>query len=215
MEHNVREFKKLLIEANAGHNLVSRRSIDQEIDKHIEDSLIMVKQFDWTGKKVIDIGSGAGFPGLVLALACPRGEFTLLEADLKKSAFLAMVKEKLQLDQVRVLRQRAEELGHDPGHRSMYDIGTARAVANTNILLEYGLPFLRTGGSLLLWKGRNYREEINAANSALEILGGKIGEIIAYNLMEERDRVIIVCEKVQATPEKYPRRVGIPAKRPL
>lgn len=215
MEHNVREFKNLLMEANTRHNLVSRRSIDQEIDKHIEDSLIMVKQFDWTEKKVIDIGSGAGFPGLVMALACPRSEFTLLEADLKKSAFLAMVKEQLELNHVRVLRQRAEELGHDPGHRNMYDIGTARAVANMNILMEYGLPFLSKGGSLLLWKGRNYREEINAANSALEILGGKIREIIAYNLMEERDRVIVVCEKVQDTPEKYPRRVGIPVKRPL
>ncbi len=215
MEYNVREYKRLLLEANTRHNLVSRRSIDQEIDKHIEDSLIMVKNFDWTGKRVIDIGSGAGFPGLVLALACPQAEFTLLEADLKKSAFLEMVKEQLELDHVRVLRKRAEELGRDPVHRNAYDIGTARAVANMNILLEYGLPLLKSGGCLLLWKGRNYQEEINGANTALEILGGKIKEIIAYNLLEERDRVIVVCEKAQATPEKYPRRVGIPAKRPL
>lgn len=215
MEYNVNEFKKLLLEANTRHNLVSRRSIDQEIDKHIEDSLIVVKKFDWTGRRVIDIGSGAGFPGLVLALACPQTEFTLVEADLKKSAFLETVIEQLELKHVRVLRKRVEELGRDPDHRDAYDTGTARALASINILLEYGLPLLKLGGDLLLWKGRNYQEEVKGAHSALEILGGKIKEIIAYNLLEERDRFIVVCEKARGTPDRYPRRVGIPAKRPL
>ncbi|MDD3268234.1 MAG: 16S rRNA (guanine(527)-N(7))-methyltransferase RsmG [Syntrophomonadaceae bacterium] len=215
MEYNVNEYKRLLLSENNQHNLVSRRSIDQEIDKHIEDSLIMMNEMDWEGKNVIDIGSGAGFPGLVLALACPGARFTLLEADLKKSTFLEKVKEQLNIANVMVLRQRAEELGRNPEFRAAYDICTARAVANMSILLEYGLPLVKLGGCLLLWKGRNYQEEIKASEAAMQILGGKIKQIIAYNLLEERDRVIVICEKDKVTPDKYPRRVGIPAKRPL
>ena len=215
MEYNVKEFIRMLQEENTLHNLVSRRSFDQEIDKHIEDSLIMLKEINWDGKRVIDIGSGAGFPALILALECPETEFTLLEADLKKSSFLEKVKEQLALANVSVLRQRAEEVGHDPKYRESFDICTARAVANMNILLEYGLPLLKKGGSLMLWKGRNYQEEVKAAGSAFDILGGTVQQILSYNLLDERDRVIVICQKDQATPDKYPRRVGIPSKRPL
>ncbi|MDD2620435.1 MAG: 16S rRNA (guanine(527)-N(7))-methyltransferase RsmG [Syntrophomonadaceae bacterium] len=215
MEYNVKEFIRMLQEENTLHNLVSRRSFDQEVDKHIEDSLIMLKEINWDGKRVIDIGSGAGFPALILALECPETEFTLLEADLKKSSFLEKVKEQLALANVSVLRQRAEEVGHDPKYRESFDICTARAVANMNILLEYGLPLLKKGGSLMLWKGRNYQEEVKAAGSAFDILGGTVQQILSYNLLDERDRVIVICQKDQATPDKYPRRVGIPSKRPL
>ncbi|MEN6350246.1 MAG: 16S rRNA (guanine(527)-N(7))-methyltransferase RsmG [Syntrophomonas sp.] len=215
MEYNVNRYKGLLLEENTRQNLVSRRTIDQELDKHIEDSTIILNYFSLTGNKILDIGSGAGFPGLILAIYCSEAEFTLLESDQKKSGFLENAIKELNLQNVRVVRQRAEEMGHIEKFRACFDICTSRAVASMNILLEYGLPLLKVGGRLMLWKGRDYQEEIERAKQALEVLGGKVNEIIPYNLMCERDRAIVVVEKSEATPEKYPRRVGIPNKRPL
>lgn len=215
MEYNVNRYIKLLLEENTRQNLVSRKSIDDELAKHIEDSLKILDYISLENKNIVDIGSGAGFPALVLGISCPTASFTLVESDLKKSTFLETVKTALELNNVNVIRTRAEELGQNQDYRGSFDICTCRAVAAMNILLEYALPLLKPGGRLLLWKGRNYQQEITEAQKALELLDGKVTDNYLYNLMEDRDRAIVVVEKQGTTPAKYPRRVGIPAKRPL
>lgn len=215
MEYNVIKFKNLLIDENTRHNLVSRRNTEEEVDKHIEDSRIVLDFIPLEGKKVLDIGSGAGFPGLIIALYCPHSVVTLLEANHKKASFLERMKLELDLANVTVLSRRVEELGKDNNYREKYDVCTCRGVASMNILLEYGLPLLRLEGKLILWKGRNYQREIELSEKALKTLGGKVRKVFSYNLMVERDRALVVVQKKEMTPDRYPRRVGIPEKRPL
>jgi 16S rRNA (guanine527-N7)-methyltransferase len=215
MEYNVIRFKNLLIDENTRHNLVSRKNTEKEVDKHIEDSLMVLDFISLEGKKVLDIGSGAGFPGLVLALYCPGSRFSLLEASIKKASFLKKVKTELELENTDILCRRVEELGQDIDFREKFDICTCRGVAAMNILLEYGLPLLHMEGKMIMWKGRNFEREIGLSENALKILGGKIVDVFSYNLMGERDRALVVVQKKEMTADRYPRRVGIPEKRPL
>lgn len=215
MEYNVKRYIELLSEENERHNLVSRKSFNEEVDKHIEDSLRILDFEELNNKRVVDIGSGAGFPALILAMKSVNAEFTLIEADLKKSIFLSKVKEELNLANLEVIRERVELIGQDPMYRNTFDICTSRAVAPLNIMLEYGLPLLKTNGEMWLWKGRNYLTEIEEAQNALNILKGRIKQVHLYALMEEKDRVIVIVKKEGETPQKYPRRVGMPTKRPL
>jgi len=215
MEHIVNKFKLILREENKYQNLVSRKSFAYELDKHIEDSLKLLEFIPLDNEDLVDIGSGAGFPGLILAIACPLTRVTLVESDHKKCNFLKKVKQELALDNVNVICQRAEVLGQDNSTREKFTVCSSRAVASMNILLEYGLPLLKLGGRLLLWKGRNFRQEIEQAQNAMKVLGGSLGQVWLYSLMEDRDRAIIEVRKQQETPRKYPRRVGIPSKRPL
>jgi 16S rRNA (guanine527-N7)-methyltransferase len=215
MEIIVKRFIHLLLEENKKQNLVSRKTGPEEIEKHIQDSIQVLDWVPLEGLDVIDIGSGAGFPGLVLAIVCPQSRLTLVESDLKKSDFLHFVGKELGLDNLRVIRERVEILGQSKQHRASYDVCTSRAVAAMRVVLEYGIPLLKPGGKVLLWKGSSYQQEITEAEVALEILGGKIKDVFSYNLMQERDRVIVAVEKVRRTPAKYPRRVGTPAKIPL
>lgn len=215
MEINVNRFLELLLIENEKQNLVSRKTSRDELFTHVDDSRKLLEFCELDEKKVIDIGSGAGFPALILAIYCPGAEFTLVEADLKKSTFLTTVCEELNLRNVQVVRERVEILGKDPQYREQYDYCTSRAVAAMNIMLEYGIPLIKTEGKMLLWKGRNYQTEIIEAQKALEILQGQVVDNYLYSLVEEKDRAIVVVSKTGATPGQYPRRVGIPAKRPL
>lgn len=215
MEIYVKRFVQLLFAENEKQNLVSRKAGSEEIGQHVRDSLQLLEWVNLVNLEVIDIGSGAGFPGLILAMACPQSRFTLLESDLKKSGFLKMVIEELGLENVLVIRERAEVLGQDRQYRNSYDVCTNRAVAAMSVVLEYGIPLIKRGGRVFLWKGRNYQQEIAEAEVALEILGGKIEDVYLYNLRQERDRAIVAVEKVGRTPGQYPRRVGAPAKSPL
>lgn len=215
MEINVNKFKELLLIENEKQNLISRRSSNEEADKHIADSLAVLPFIDLKDQGIVDIGSGAGFPAMVLAIACPNSSFTLVESDLKKSNFLQEVSMTMQVDNVIVVRERVEEMGQNPSCRESFDLCTSRAVASMNVMLEYGIPLLKPGGKMLLWKGINYQQEIDEAESALSLLHAKVEDIFFYTLLEERDRVIIVVKKEAATSEKYPRRIGIPSKRPL
>lgn len=216
MEYTVKSFTKLLQRENELHNLVSRKTGPEELQRHIEDSL---KLLDFVtllpGTKLVDIGSGAGFPGLILAMARPEVDVTLVESDQKKSQFLNLAREELGLNRVHVVCRRVEEVGHDPACRESFDFCTSRAVAAMNIMLEYGLPLIKVNGRLLLWKGRNYKSELEEAQNALLTLGGTVEDIVHYTLMEKLDRVIISLTKTSSTPQKYPRRVGVPSKRPL
>jgi 16S rRNA (guanine527-N7)-methyltransferase len=215
MEIYVKRFVQLLFAENEKQNLVSRKAGSEEIEQHVRDSLQLLEWVNLVNLEVIDIGSGAGFPGLILAMACPQSRFTLLESDLKKSGFLQMVIEELGLENVLVIRERAEVLGQDRQYRNSYDVCTNRAVAAMSVVLEYGIPLIKRGGRVFLWKGRNYQQEIAEAEVALEILGGKIEDVYLYNLRQARDRAIVAVEKVGRTPGQYPRRVGAPAKSPL
>lgn len=215
MEINVNIFIDLLVEENQKQNLVSRKASMDELVKHVEDSRAILDFLSLDGLSVIDVGSGAGFPGLILAILCPGTKFTLVEADLKKSQFLHRVTDSLKMTNVKVLRERAETLGRHPAYREKYDICTSRAVAAMNILLEYSIPLVKTDGMVAMWKGSNYEQEIASAQNSLTLLQGKIFRINKYSLVEEGDRVIVLVGKEGSTPKQYPRRNGIPAKRPL
>ncbi len=215
MEINVKRFVELLLEENKKQNLVSRRAGPEDIARHIQDSIQVLDWVPLQGLDVIDIGSGAGFPGLILAMASPKSRLTLVESDLKKSDFLQFVSRELGMDNVRVIRERVENMGQDKKHRARYDVCTSRAVAAMRVVLEYAIPLVKIEGRVLLWKGSSYQQEISEAKLALEILGGRINDVLSYSLMQERDRVIVSVEKVRRTPAGYPRRVGIPAKMPL
>jgi len=215
MELIVNKFIQLLWAENQKQNLISRKTAIEEIERHIEDSLALLRftKID-AEQRVVDIGTGAGFPGLILALHC-AGKFTLLEADLKKAAFLQKAIEELDLNNVTILRERAENMGRSADYRQNFSLCTSRAVASISVLLEYGLPLLKIGGIMYLWKGPRFSEEIAAAQNALSILGGQVEDSFAYELADGVKRYLIKIRKVAVTPEKYPRRVGMPAKKPL
>lgn len=215
MEYNVNRYKEMIRIENQRQNLVSRKNFTYELEKHIEDSLKLLDFMPLDGAKVVDIGSGAGFPGIILAMACPQAQFTLVEANHKKSRFLKAVKEQLGLNNIEINCNRVEEMGQDKRLRDSFSLCSSRAVAALNVMLEYGLPLLKVGGRMLLWKGRNYQQEIEQAQNALKLLGGELEDVWLYTLMQERDRAIIVVRKDKATPKNYPRRIGIPVKRPL
>jgi 16S rRNA (guanine527-N7)-methyltransferase len=216
MEINVNRFIQLLVEENKKQNLISRKAGLEEIKRHIDDSCALLEFMSLDGLNVVDVGSGAGFPGLILALYCPGANFTLLEADLKKSQFLQKAIDSLELTNVKVIRTRAETLGHLADHRENYDLCTSRAVAGMNILLEYSIPLIKSdSGMVAMWKGSNYAAEIAQAQNSLLLLNAKITAIHEYTLMEEGDRVIVIAGKEGPTSSQYPRRTGIPAKRPL
>lgn len=215
MGNNVSRYMALLTEENRKQNLVSRKTIDTELEMHVEDSLKPLKIFTLQGKEAIDVGSGAGFPGLILAMEEPELKMTLLESDLKKCMFMQKVIDELELINTTVLRGRAEEVGRDPQYRERFDICTCRAVADLGVVLEYALPLIHEQGSVLLWKGPRFEEEVERAGGAMEALGGQVNGKYFYTLGSDRERIILEIGKKGPTSLKYPRRTGIPTKRPL
>jgi 16S rRNA (guanine527-N7)-methyltransferase len=162
------------------------------------------------------VGSGAGFPGLPLKIACPDLRLTLLEATGKKAEFLTEVVNRLGLTDVTVLNARAEQAGHDPAHRAAYDLAVARALAAMPVLAELTLPFVRPGGLVIAQKGEDPAAEVEAAQAAFHRLGGRLRRVLPVSLPGlAAARHLVVVEKVAATPDRYPRRPGMPAKRPL
>lgn len=165
---------------------------------------------------IVDIGAGAGFPGLPLKVLWPHSHLTLIESVGKKAAFLEHLVEVLDLNNVTVLNARAEEAGQAAALRATYDLALARAVAGLATLLEYALPLLRLGGTFVAYKGQEVEEEIEAAGAALDVLGGRLAQVRPVSLPGlEGPRHLVVVGKVAPTPERYPRRPGRPAKRPL
>ncbi|HOQ09765.1 MAG TPA: 16S rRNA (guanine(527)-N(7))-methyltransferase RsmG [Syntrophomonadaceae bacterium] len=211
----INKYRAMLLSANQNQNLVSRRTLEEEFDKHVQDSLAVLQYTHWENLTVIDMGSGAGFPGLVLAMHCPAVKFVLVESDQKKCTFLEYAACQLELPNVTVHNRRLEEVGRDKAYREQFDIVTARALASLNVLLEYGIPLLKTGGTGWFWKGTRAAEEVAQAENALQLLQARVENIYWYRLIEERDRALVKVIKEAPTPEKYPRRVGVPSKRPL
>ncbi len=187
--------------------------------KHFLDSLTACLAYPQglpAGCRVIDIGSGAGFPGLPLKLAFPHISLTLADSVGKKTAFLHHLVDVLELADVTVLTERAEALGQNPNLRESFDLVLARGLAKMPALLEYALPLCRVGGKVLAWKHGGIQPELAGAERALKILGGRWVEIIPIKVTGLTDnRILVVAEKISPTPAEYPRRIGLPAKQPL
>ena len=214
------EFTRLLAEGNRRANLTAVTDPEQVQVRHYLDSLTAVLAIpEWPdGTRVVDIGAGAGFPGVPLKIAFPGIRLTLAESVGKKTAFLLELVSELALDDVEVLTVRAEALGRTEGYRGQFDVALARGVASLPALVEYALPLCKGHGHLLAWKGSDGPVEAESATNALEELGGKIAGLHSVNHLSPplpADRWIISVEKVRRTPGRYPRRVGVPAKQPL
>jgi len=208
-----------LIAWNERVNLTAITDYQEVQVKHFLDSLsclLVLAGLPMERWRHLDIGAGAGFPGLALKIALPQMELTLLEAKKKRVRFLQHLVERLELAGVAIIKGRAEELGRKHGHREGYDLVLARAVATLPVLLEYALPLCRIGGIFLAQKGPAIEEELETSKLALRVLGGQVREVRGLELPRSMGRRnLVVVEKVAPTPEKYPRRPGVPAKRPL
>jgi 16S rRNA (guanine527-N7)-methyltransferase len=209
-----------LVAWNEKFNLTAITDYDQVQIKHFLDSLtcllaVRSPRSEVRGK-AIDIGAGAGFPGLPLKIVCPALQLTLLEATGKKVGFLEHIVSRLGLTGVEVIKGRAEELGRDAAHRERYDLALARAVAELPVLVEYALPFCKPGGLFVAQKGAEGETEAKSAEGAIAALGGVLRRIVHLELPHLAEpRSLVVIEKTAPTPEKYPRRPGIPSKRPI
>lgn len=219
-------FSRLLRDWNRRVNLTSITDPDDIQRKHFLDSLACClglekeepgfSPADWAQKRFIDVGTGAGFPGLPLKIALPEIRLTLLEATGKKIVFLEALVSELGLRGVEVVSGRAEEVAHQPGYRATYDVALARAVAPMATLVELALPFLRTGGVLVAQKGEDPRQEVSDAAYANQAMGGGPPVVTAVNVPGlGASRHLVRIEKSAPTPQAYPRRPGMPNKRPL
>ncbi len=209
-------FKELL-EWNEKFNLTAITSREAVQTKHFLDSLTIAGElYKNTGKSALDIGSGGGLPGIPLAVVIPDLDMTLLEATGKKAAFLSHIVSVLSLPNVHVVHGRAEEYAHVPEYREQFDYVLARAVAPLNTLVELMLPFCAVGGVCIAPKKGDINEEIATALSGIEKLGGTIRTIKPVSIPDdENGRCLIVIEKLHSTPLPYPRRPGVPSRRPL
>jgi 16S rRNA (guanine527-N7)-methyltransferase len=211
-------YKELLLDWNNKINLTAIVEEKEFYYKHFIDSLLLlkIKELELSGKSIIDVGTGAGFPGLPLAIM-QEGLFVTLSDSLnKRIEFLKEATKELELPNIYLLEGRAEDLGKNELYRENFDYSVARAVSKMSVLLEYTLPFVKVDGYFIAYKGPEYEEELKESKKALEILGGEIEKVYNFKIDEfEMERNIIFITKTKSTPEKYPRRAGVPAKKPL
>ncbi len=216
----VRAFRVYARELEEWNRRMNLTAITDPADvemRHFLDSLsCLLARRPGPGCRVMDVGTGAGFPGIPLKIVCPGIKLTLVEATEKKTVFLRHIVETLQLEGVAVLSERAETLGQASDHRERYDWVLARAVAEMRTLAEYLLPLCRIGGRCIAQKGEGALQEVAGAQHAIHLLGGRIAQITSVELPTiVETRYLVDLEKVAATPPKYPRRPGIPSKRPI
>lgn len=209
------KYKDLLYEWNQKINLTAIEEEKDVIQKHFIDSFSIVPILKESGLRMIDIGTGAGFPGLPVKIASEDTDIVLLDSLEKRVGFLNTVIKELSLQKIIAVHGRAEDYGMKTEYREKFDVSVARAVAALPVLLEYCLPFVKTGGIFIAMKGSNM-EEVDASKRALEILGGKIEEIREFTIpFSDMKRNIIIVKKYRQTPIKYPRKAGKPTKEPL
>ena len=210
-------YERELLKWNEKFNLTAIRDVDGIRAKHFLDSLSCTLAWkDQTPRRLIDVGTGVGFPGIVLKVLYPGMKLTLVESVGKKANFCTHIVQTLGLENVEILSARAEDVGQNSAHREKYDWAVARAVANLSVLSEYLLPLVERNGTMLAQKGESGPAEAQSAEQAMKMLGGKLRQLIPVNLPGVADdRYLVLVEKVAATPHNYPRKPGIPAKTPL
>lgn len=217
-------YYDLLVEWNSFMNLTGITEYKEVLLKHFVDSLAINRAVNLadTSKNlsIIDVGTGAGFPGLPIKIAFPHHKVTLLDSLNKRIKFLNHVVDNLNLksnfNEIETIHGRAEDYATKPEYRGQYDIAVSRAVANLSILSEYCLPFVKVGGIFVAYKSGDYRQELDNSSRALKILGAEVEKICDFTLPgSDIDRSLIIIKKISDTPKKYPRKAGLPGKEPL
>lgn len=219
-ENQLRLFQKyyeLLIEWNTVMNLTAITEYEEVVDKHFIDSLSIEKIVDLNMvKKVMDVGTGAGFPGIPLKIVYPHLEITLLDSLNKRIKFLQEVISELGLEKIEVIHGRAEDIAKRDEYREQYDLCVSRAVANLSTLSEYCLPFVMPNGIFVSYKSEKAEEEVKKSKKAIELLGGKLDKVTKFQLPQtDIGRTLVEIKKVKITAKKYPRKAGMPSKEPL
>ena len=210
-------YYEMLVKWNEVMNLTAVTEYNKVLKKHFVDSASLVRAYNpKESENMIDIGTGAGFPGLVLKIVFPKMRITLLDSLNKRIQFLNAVTEELNLQGISVLHGRAEDFARKEQMRENFDLCVSRAVANLSTLSEYCIPFVKPGGKFVSYKSEKVLEEVAAAQNALKMLGGKIVKQVSFYLPDsDIYRNLVVIEKIKETPKKFPRKAGLPGKEPL
>ena len=211
------QYYELLVEKNKVMNLTAITEFDEVVEKHFLDSVSLTKQMDLHQPlKVLDLGTGAGFPGIPLKIVFPELEITLMDSLNKRVLFLQDVISSLQLENIEAVHGRAEEAARNKKYRESFDLCVSRAVANISTLSEYCLPFVKIGGSFISYKSSTIDDELEDGKKGIAILGGKVKDVYKFTLPDsELQRSFVIIEKEKKTPKAYPRKAGTPSKEPL
>lgn len=211
------QYYELLVEKNKVMNLTAITEFDEVVEKHFLDSVSLTQQMDLHQPlKVLDLGTGAGFPGIPLKIVFPELEITLMDSLNKRVLFLQDVISSLQLQNIEAVHGRAEEAARNKKYRESFDLCVSRAVANISTLSEYCLPFVKIGGSFISYKSSTIEDELEDGKKGIAILGGKVKDVYKFTLPDsELQRSFVIIEKEKKTPKAYPRKAGTPSKEPL
>lgn len=210
-------YYEMLIEKNKVMNLTAITEFEDVLEKHFLDSISVSRYVDFTAElSVIDLGTGAGFPGMPLKIMFPNLSITFADSLNKRILFLNEVIDALKLEGVQTVHSRAEDLAVDYNYREQYDYCLSRAVANLSTLSEYCLPFVKLGGTFISYKSGEIDEELSAAKKAIHLLGGQVKDVISFQLDgTDFGRSFVMIQKNKKTPKAYPRKSGMPSKKPL